>query len=246
MCRMIGVVFRRGFPAHAIADLRRVAEVGKVPEQGAEPDGHRDGWGMVSFSNGSPFYLGRSPRPMHLDPSLDSACTGISDLERPNVLVCHARRGSEGEASLQNAHPFIHGGVVFAHNGGVKDFRPRTRHQPRGSTDSERVFALFVDRFAQIGDVGETIESILEDDVRRHEFTGLVFLVSDGRHLYGYREYSKGRDGDYYNLKYVAGDDCVIVYQESPALDWGDVVQVESGSMIRVGLDLRPETTKLY
>jgi len=245
MCRMVGVVFNGKFPMRSLSDLRHVAEIGKVPEQGDEVDGHRDGWGMVSFGNGSPYYLGRSPRPIHMDPSFDSALTGIAALERPNILICHARRGSEGEVSLPNTHPFISAGVTFAHNGGVKEFHPQTSYMPRGSTDSERVFALFVDRYERLGDVGDAIASILEDDVRAHEFTGLVFLASDGRALYGYREYGKGRDGNYYNLKYVVGDDCVVLYQESRSDDDAQATQVDNGSLIRIGLDLKVEMKRL-
>ncbi len=245
MCRMVGVVFQADFPMQSLLDLRRVAEVGKVPEQGNEVDGHRDGWGMISFSNGSAYYIGRSPRPIHIDPSFDAALAGVPGLERPNILICHARRGSEGEVSLQNTHPFISEGITFAHNGGVKRFHPKTSHMPRGNTDSERVFSLLMDRYERLGDVGEAIRSILEDDVRAHEFTGLVFLVSDGRHLYGYREYAEGRDGDYYNLKYIAGDDRIVVYQESCSDDNNGAIQVENGSLIRVGLDLSVKTEKL-
>ena len=238
-------MFKGAFPMRSLMDLRHFAEIGKVPDQGIELDGHRDGWGMVSFSNGSPYYLGRSPRPIHMDPSFDSALTGIAGLERPNVLICHARRGSEGEVNLQNTHPFISSGVTFAHNGGVKEFHPRTSYIPRGTTDSERLFALFIDRYERLGDVGTAIESILEDDVRKHEFTGLIFLVSDGRHLYGYREHGKGRDSSYYNLKYLVGDDNVVVYQESCSDDDGRAIQVDNGSLIKVGMDLEVDTKKL-
>lgn len=215
MCRMVGVVFKDDFPMEALADLRHISEIGKVPDQGDEPDGHRDGWGMISFDSGSPFYLGRSPRPIHVDPSFDSAKEGIRELERPNILICHARRGSEGETSMQNTHPFVRDGIVFAHNGSVKKYDPEIKHQPRGNTDSERVFMRFLDRFEELRDIPLALGSILEDDIRSHDFTGLIFMISDGKQLYGYREYGDGKDSDYYNLKYVSRGDCAIMFQEA-------------------------------
>lgn len=238
MCRMVGVVFRNAFPWEMLSDLRHVSEVGKVPDQGDEEDGHRDGWGMVSFRDGSPLYLGRSPRPIHIDPSFESSAKAVPGLERPNILICHARRGTEGERSMQNTHPFTRDGIVFAHNGSVKEFHPETRSAPKGTTDSERLFLLFMDRYAEMGDVRGAIKSVLEDDVHDHEFTGLVFMISDGKHLYGYREYGPGRDEGYYNLRFVPCADAVALFQETRLTFDRPVTQVENGELVQVGLDL--------
>ena len=246
MCRMVGVVLKDDFPMDVLADLRHVAEIGKVPDQGDEPDGHRDGWGMVSFSNDSPFYLGRSPRPIHIDPSFDSAKEGIRGLERPNILICHARWGTEGEINLQNTHPFVRDGIVFAHNGSVKEYYPKTKHQPRGSTDSERVFMRFLDLFEEIQDVSLALKSILEDDVRGHEFTGLVFMISDGKQLYGYREYVEGKDDDYYNLKYVARGDCAIMFQETASGQTDGVEQVANRELVCIDLSMRVQRAAIH
>lgn len=246
MCRMVGVVFRRAFPYGMLEDLRFVAENGKVPDQGDEIDGHRDGWGMVSFSNGSPFYVGRSSRPVHIDPSFEAAAANIGSLERPNILMCHARRGSEGGPSLQNTHPFIYRNVTFAHNGSVKEYHPTTSYTPRGKTDSERVFAAFVDRYEDAGEIESALTALLKDVISDHDYTGLVFLISDGANLYGYREHGEGKDGEYYNLKYIACDDYVALYQESPCPEDDCVVQVDKGSLVRVSLDLEVQTKRLF
>lgn len=245
MCRMVGVAFRKEFPFQTLADLRVVAEIGKVPEQGDEEDGHRDGWGMVSFGDMSPFYLGRSPRPIHIDPSFDSAMDGISGLERPNILVCHARRGSEGQTDLQNTHPFVRDGIVFAHNGSVKRFHPKTRNEPRGETDSERVFMLFLDRYEESRSVVDALRSIFEDDIRDHEFTGLIFMISDGRRLYGYREYGEGKDGDYYNLKFASCGESIVMFQETASRTYDAIEQVANGELVSVDLSLGIERMSL-
>lgn len=245
MCRMIGAVFTGDFPMHVLTDLRRVSEVGKVPDQGDEEDGHRDGWGMASFSNGSPFYMGRSPRPIHVDPSFDSAKEGLRGLEKPNTLICHARRGSEGETNIQNTHPFIRDGIVFAHNGRVKEFQPETEHEPRGNTDSERVFMMFLDRYAEKRDVPLALRSTLEEGIYGHDFTGLIFMIADGRHLYGYREYGEGEDGEYYNLKIASCEGNVIMFQETASDLWEDVEQIGNRELVRVDLSFEIVRRKL-
>jgi predicted glutamine amidotransferase len=238
MCRMIGVVFRKAFPYTALDDLRRVAEIGKVPDQGDEENGHRDGWGMVSFGRSSPFYLGRSARPIHIDPSFDEAAKGIPPLETPNILICHARRGTEGATSLQNTQPFVTDGIVFAHNGSVKDYHPKTSFVPRGDSDSARVFSKFVDEYTVSRDIRGALINLLEGSVHRHSYTGLTLLISDGKSLYGYRDFGPGRDADYYNLKLARCADKVIMFQQSVAEHPEGVEQIEKGELVRVGLDL--------
>lgn len=246
MCRMVGLAFKGDFPMHVLADLRLVAEIGKVPDQGEEVDGHRDGWGMVSFSLGDPFYLGRSPRPIHMDPSFDSAKKGICELERPNLLICHARRGSKGQVSLQNSHPFIMDGIVFAHNGGVDGLRAETEHQPRGDTDSERVFMMFLDRYADTKDVPLALKSTLEEEVHHHAFTGLIFLISDGKRLYGYREVGEGKDCNYYNLKYIQCEDYVLMLQEAQSIESAVAEQVANRELVSVDHSLKIERKMLF
>ncbi|HIH00898.1 TPA: hypothetical protein HA259_02270 [Thermoplasmata archaeon] len=246
MCRMIGVVFHSSFPYDALDALRHVAEVGKVPDQGDEEDGHRDGWGMVSFRRGSPYYLGRSARPIHIDPSFEQASKDISSLERPNILVCHARRGTQGATNLQNTHPFVTGGIVFAHNGSVMEYHPETVFRPRGDSDSARVFSRFVDEYSKGRDVRDAMVGLLADSVHGHEFTGLIFLVSDGKSLYGYREYGPGRDAEYYNLKLMRRDDRAILFQQGDVQCSEDVEQVGNGELVTIGLDLRVKREQLF
>ena len=245
MCRMIGIVFRSSFPYHVLDDLRRVAEVGKVPDQGDEEDGHRDGWGMVSFRRGSPYYMGRSARPIHIDPSFEQASKDISSLERPNILICHARRGTQGAANLQNTHPFVANGVVFARNGSVIEYHPETMFKSRGDSDSSRVFSRFVDEYSEGRDVRKALVRLLEDSVHGHEFTGLIFLISDGKSLCGYREYGPGRNAEYYNLKLLRCEDRVILFQQSDTQYSEGVEQVENGELITVGLDLQVKRERL-
>lgn len=237
MCRILGVVFRNKPRLDAFRDLQHVAEVGPVPEQGEELPGHRDGWGIVSFMAGSPRYIGRSERPMHMDPSYDSALRDVAALDGPNILIAHARRGSEGSRSMANTHPFISDGIVFAHNGTVKGFEPQTTRKAKGQTDSERLFMALLDRLDQKGDLGEAIKSLVLEDVKGHEYTAAIMMASDGRALYGYRGYAEERNAWYYSLKVSQCEGIVTLFQETVQGYAGNVLEVPNGGLVKVTLD---------
>ncbi len=236
MCRMIGAVFRNEFPLAALSDLRRVAEVGVVP--GEEWPGHRDGWGIVSFMSGSPRYVGRSPRPMHLDPSFDSAVHDLAKLEAPNMLIAHARAASKGSATMENTHPFIVGGVVLAHNGTVYDIEPPRGSVPKGESDSEVLAMLLAERYSEDRDLWRAVRSLIREDIAPRRLTAAVLLASDGRELIGYRDFAKQDRSSYYDLRIAESRDSAILFQESLGEQPGDVTQVAKGEQVSVSLDL--------
>ena len=236
MCRMVGVVFRGEFPTGTLDDLRHISEVGIIP--GEEERGHRDGWGLVSFRNGSPWYIGRSPRPLFMDPSFDAAVKEIPRLATPNILLAHARAASAGGASLANTHPFVVNGLVVAHNGTITDYNPITRDRTKGETDSERLALVLADRYVETGSVKLAIESVVKNDFRSHKFSAAILLVSDGNVLYGYRDYSDERKSNYYDLKIAACEDYVTMFQESHIGYGGEVTGVRKGELVAIDKDL--------
>jgi len=236
MCRMVGVVFTGGFPTGTLNDLRHVAEVGQVPDE-KEP-GHRDGWGMVSFRSGSPRYIGRSPRPIHLDPSFDSALEDVARLESPNILIAHARAASTGGASIPNTHPFVVNDIVLGHNGTIKDFLPQTKRTPKGETDSERLALLLGDRMDEMGALKTALKSVILEDIASKEFSAAVLLASDGQRLYGYRDFAREDRADYYDLRIAKCNGYVALFQESFVGYCGRVSRVKKGEFVSVDLDL--------
>jgi predicted glutamine amidotransferase len=236
---MLGAVFREKPRLDAFRDLQHVAEIGPVPDQGDELPGHRDGWGIASFRAGSPRYMGRSERAMHMDPSYDSALRDVASLEGPNIVIAHARRGSEGSRSMANTHPFISDNMVFAHNGTVKGFHPTTTRAAKGQTDSERLFMALLDRVDEKRDLGDAIKSLVREDIGGHEFTAAIMMVSDGARLYGYRGYAEERNSWYYTLRVSECANIVTLFQETIHGFEGDVIEVPNGGLVRVDLDLR-------
>lgn len=237
MCRMVGVVFRDGFPMGTLTDLRHISEVGKIP--GCEETGHRDGWGMVSFKDGNPRYIGRSPRPAFLDPSFDSALEDIPHLVPPNILMAHARAASKGTATLPNTHPFVVDGIVLGHNGTIENFHPTTTRKPKGETDSERLALLVADRYEEKRDLGAALKSVIFGELSEHEFSSAIMLASDGKTLFGYRDYARKDRAKYYTLCMCQCKEYVALFQETYIGYEGKISRLKKGEFVSVGLDLK-------
>jgi len=235
MCRMVGIVFRREVPMEWLDDLRHVSEVGMIPDE--KRPGHRDGWGMVSFMNGSPRYIGRSTREAFLDPSFDSALREIPKISPPSILMAHVRALSKGQASLPNTHPFVMGGLALAHNGTVEDYHPKIRHMPKGETDSELLLARLMDLMEEKKDLRSSVKVLVKEDISTHKYSAAILLVSDGKKLYGYRDFYPGRSSEYYALRISRSADSVVLFQQSfldqdcelPELRSGELAIVDTG-----------------
>ncbi|MBN1677383.1 MAG: class II glutamine amidotransferase [Candidatus Thermoplasmatota archaeon] len=236
MCRMVGVVFSGEFPIDTLSDLRRVAQEGVVPDEVRR--GHRDGWGVVSFANGSPRYVGRSFRPMHTDPSFDSALQDVQKLTAPNILIGHARAASKGDSRIENAHPFVIDGVVLAHNGTIYDLEAPEGMVPKGESDSELLAMILSQRYSEEGDLDKAIRTVISEDIANRRFTAAVLLASDGRTLFGYRDFAREDRASYYDLRMARCKDYVAFHQESLMGYPGEVTQVSKGELVSVSLDL--------
>jgi len=246
MCRMVGAVFRDRFPTRSLVELRHISKVGRPLDPGDDP-GHPDGWGMVSFRGGSPRYVGRSTMPAYVDASFDSAMSSLKEIDPPNIVIAHARKGSEGEISMENTHPLVSEGLVFAHNGTVKEFFPQTSHKPKGRTDSERILMLLADRYLEQGDLGSALRTLITKELPPYEYSAKIFLVSDGKKLYGYREYSDPKSDWYYMLKVARSEDSAVLFQEvsDESSVGGDVREVKNGELVTVDLGLNVEVGRL-
>lgn len=243
MCRMMGAVFRGEFPVAALKDLRHVSETGRIPDE-PQP-GHKDGWGIVSFRGGMPYYIQRSAEPAFKDPAFDSSVREVSKLEPPNILIAHVRALSQGVASIPNTHPFIMGGLVLAHNGTMMDFTPRTRHKPVGETDSELLMALLADRMEDEGSLRRAVTSLVKEDISKNKFSAAILLISDGQKLYGYRDYAPDRSTDYYDLRMARYAECVALFQESRMNYECELPRIRKGELVIVDLNLNIEREML-
>jgi glutamine amidotransferase len=120
-------------------------------QRGGRTADHADGWGIAFFEN-------RGVR--HFVDHLPAADSPVADLIRRYPIkscnvIAHIRKATQGEVALQNCHPFVRelwGRYwVFAHNGDLKDFRPKlhSHFHPVGGTDSEHIFCWLMQELAK-------------------------------------------------------------------------------------------------
>jgi len=120
----------------------------------------------------------------------------LARMTRSGCVLAHVRAASRNLAVTEtNTHPFVSGRYAFMHNGEVAGFREIKRalldalgmpafHLIEGTTDSEHLFALFVDSLAQEPDSSatsmahalETALSRLLEICQRHDIVGCSFL----------------------------------------------------------------------
>ena len=112
-----------------------------------------DGVGLGSFDAGGSPVVYRKPV------SANRSETFISESQevRSCTFLAHIRHATEAEPSLENTHPFVEQGRLFAHNGvlgNIPEMRRRLGSDVdlvHGQTDSEHYFALMTKRIAEHG-----------------------------------------------------------------------------------------------
>jgi len=83
--------------------------------------------------------------------------TRLAEKIKSPLVFGHVRATTAGSLSLDNCHPFVHGKLMFMHNGGIaqwehikrilqKDLPDVAFNMVQGNTDSEWAFALFLSK----------------------------------------------------------------------------------------------------
>lgn len=81
--------------------------------------------------------------------------TRLAEKIKSPLVFGHVRATTAGSLSLDNCHPFVHGKLMFMHNGGIAEFPTIKRklqstlpdvafNMVQGNTDSEWAFAVFL------------------------------------------------------------------------------------------------------
>jgi glutamine amidotransferase len=161
-----------------------------------------DGWGVAWF-NGREWRLFKEPLALHES----RRARGIARSVRGMIIISHVRFATHGGRSVENTHPWLYRGFVFAHNGyldreGLLGLVRREYRDFEGETDSEVLFHLLVQEALGSGGfvegVKRTVGRIIEEGV---DYSSLNFIASDGVKLYALR-YAR-RSLDYYTLYYL-------------------------------------------
>ena len=224
MCRMIGVVSRGPVYYDLFEEFADLATKGMCPIGAPDERGHKDGWGLACLQNGSLEVYIRDVGSAADSSKYYGTAWKIAklNLERAPgqslIVMGHLRRASVAGVSAQRfSHPFVEekDGTtwVFQHNGSlVKD---------SGIPDKVDSQVLFSDLLEDLD--GRSHEAVVEATTRmrnkaieRHGgFTGLNFMLSDGRSFYVYRDFQA--NGQYYTL-YIDNFGEMIIASSEPIL----------------------------
>jgi glutamine amidotransferase len=153
-------------------------------------DEHKDGFGIAFFED----------RGLRLLVDHHGARSSpVADLVkrypiRSGNVVAHIRKATQGRVALENTHPFMRelwGRYwVFAHNGDLRDFRPRLHagFRPVGDTDSEHAFCWLMQELAKahaavptVAELTRTLAELLPVPARHGTFN---CLLSNGQALW--------------------------------------------------------------
>ena len=115
---------------------------------------------------------------------------------RSRSIVAHIRKATQGRVALENTHPFVRelwGRYwIFAHNGDLKDFRPRLHgaFRPVGETDSERAFCWLMQELTKahaglppVGELTATLRELVPMAARHGTFN---FMLGNGEALWAH------------------------------------------------------------
>lgn len=152
----------------------------------------------------------------YMAPKLTSGC-----------VFAHVRAANVGGVSAQNCHPFHHRNFLMMHNGGIRNFKAIRRqllaklsdpqfHAIRGQTDSEHMFALYLEHLpdtsgmAKPGTLIDALRATVDDIIELkyaeglNEDSRLNILITNGLQMVGCRLVT-GSGSDPLSLYYARG-----------------------------------------
>ena len=214
-------------------------------------------------TNGDGFGLAWYAKDISPEPAVFKAITpawnnqnllNVSEKVKTDCFFAHVRAATDGGVNHNNCHPFRWGNYVFMHNGGVGGFskvKRYLRHKLddetyewiKGETDTEHVFALFIQNFKHfenpsIDDIVNTLKKTIKDinglvaEYAEGTVSHLNLCITDGERMLVSRYtsnfnispasslyYSKGSrfeflDGDVHMSDTDKGDGCILVCSE--------------------------------
>jgi glutamine amidotransferase len=164
-----------------------------------DPPGHMDGWGLAFYQQGE---LVVHKSGVNILEETDKVIRILSAARSSPLLILHLRKSAwANTSSILHAHPFYRDNAVFFHNGVVYDYQgliPDIRIPGLGADarDTEVFFYHVLSGASR--DLGQAFLDTAALIKRKHRFSALNCLFSDGVKLYAYRDYTK--EPDYYSL----------------------------------------------
>jgi len=228
MCRMFGMVATipqsiAPWMTDTEPSLRTLAAVDKSGE--ANPDG----WGIAWYDGEQDCpYVVKEPEPANESPLFGQTAREVNS----RIALAHIRRSSGTSRRLANTHPFVARRWAFCHNGHcsrerlIEHLQPRFRNSLEGENDSEVYFALLLQHLESATDPFEALRGAVHEAVSVGDFTGLNFLLCDGRCMYAFH-YSTDPERHSMYLQHQCGRELVA----SEPLGTGVWEELPNGSL---------------
>jgi predicted glutamine amidotransferase len=198
MCRMLGVKnFDLRRHEEALRNFFDLARNGRTLP--GDSPGHVDGWGIAYYAGGEPA-VQKSGRSVVADEK--RFWKTLETIGRSRVLLVHLRKSSwPGTSSPAHTHPFTWRKFSFAHNGTIRDYKKLLHELPPGeelrdALDSE-IYFRYIMSFLSLG-LEKAFPQAVRHIRKKNTYSSLNCIFSDGRRLYGYRDYR--RNPEYYSL----------------------------------------------
>ena len=189
MCRMFGMVAT--IPQSIgpwMTDIEPSLRSLAVADKSGEPNA--DGWGIGWYDSEQDCpHVVKEPGPANESPLFELTARQVS----ARIALAHIRRSSGAPSVLANTHPFVAGRWAFCHNGHCSRERlmehllPKFRNGIKGENDSEVYFALSLQHLESATDPLGALRDAVHEVASVGDFTGLNFLLCDGRDMYAFR-----------------------------------------------------------
>jgi len=228
MCRMFGMVATTPqFIAPWMTDVEPSLRSLAIADKTGEPNA--DGWGIGWYDGEQDCpHVVKEPGPANESPLFERTSREVS----ARIALAHVRRRSRTPRLLTNTHPFVAGRWLFCHNGYcsrerlIEHLLPKFRNSLEGESDSEVYFALLLQQLELLTDPFDALLGAVREVVSVGDFTGLNFLLCDGRCMYAFH-YSTDPDRHSMYLQHQSDRELVA----SEPLGGGSWEELPNGSL---------------
>lgn len=205
MCRMLGLLGRYDSVLHLLLRFGSLSTTGNSPDG----KGHKDGWGIGYYSQSITLLKEATcaAESNHYGKAVKRVARAT-----PVIVLAHVRKASpETPVTIEEVHPFQKNNYLFCHNGSI--------YQKNGSSLGNKLDSIIFFDTIMTTSIKESIYYF-----RNGEYTSLNFLLTDGKKIWAYREYTEKES--YYTLYYLKTDDFILFCSE-PIID-GDWVLLDN------------------
>ena len=148
-----------------------------------------DGTGLGYFAPVVGAVVDKEPLAAYEDPAFAREAKHVSS----TTFVSHIRYATTGERTTENTHPFAMDGMLFAHNGMIRDLEALEAEIGRdmrfvgGDTDSERYFALIAKEIRARASIGAGISAAVGWIARNLPVYSINFVLATPDELWAFR-----------------------------------------------------------